>query len=75
MTGSYRAAPPQRIHRVPAAPPNSGSPRKDEPAPGRVRRGWRQAREHRGTVLLATAISLPTVYVLAELALQLYGGS
>jgi hypothetical protein len=30
---------------------------------------------HRGAVLLATAISLPTVYVLAELALQLYGGS
>lgn len=75
VTGSYRAAHPQRIHRAPASPPISGSPRRDEPAPGRVRRGWQQARAHRGAVLLATAINLPTVYVLAELALQLYGGS
>lgn len=75
MTGSYRAARPQRIHRAPASPPTSGSPRKDEPAPGRVRRGWRQARAHWGAVLLAASISLPTVCVLAELALQLYGGS
>ena len=54
---------------------HGGSPRTDEPAPGRVRRGWRQARTHWGAVLLAAAISLPTVYVLAQLALRLYGGS
>lgn len=75
VTGSYRAAHPQRIHRAPASPPNSGSARKDEPAPGRLRRGWRQARAHWGAVLLAAAISLPTVCILAELALQFYGRS
>jgi hypothetical protein len=75
MARSYRVAHHQRIHRGPASPPNSGSLRRDEPAPGRVRRGWRQARAHRGAVLLAAAISLPTVCILVELALQLYGGS
>lgn len=75
MTRSYRAADPQRIHRALASPPNSGSPRRDEPAPGRIRRGWRQARAHWGAVLLAAAISLPTICILADLALKLYGGS
>lgn len=74
MTRSSRAAHPQPLHRAPVSPANSGSPRRDEPAPGRIRRGWQQARAHWGAVLLASAISLPTVYILAELTLQLYDG-
>ncbi|MEU9288762.1 hypothetical protein AB0D57_29795 [Streptomyces sp. NPDC048275] len=47
----------------------------DGPAPGRIRRGLRQARTHGGALFLAAAISLPTLCILTDLALQLYAGS
>ncbi|WP_189879372.1 hypothetical protein [Streptomyces bluensis] len=44
----------------------------DEPAPGRIRRCLLTARTHWGALFLAAAISLPTIFVVAELVFQLY---
>lgn len=74
MTRSDFTPHPNRIHRPAVSPPGSTTRPKDEEAPARIRRGLREARTHWGALFLAAAISLPTVWVLTTLVVQLCAG-